>query len=160
MRKGRESKDPDRSVTSWLPEVDASFRDAIDPDPLVEAMVERLRSSLAGLVALDEYGRPVAWRAVVRVALGPTLSRLRDAETSLALVLHSQQPAAAQAQQAGDQPLDSQAQPAGDQPVHGQVFPVRTSAFDQPPPLDCPPAPGDSRPEPLGLSPRSAPGWP
>jgi len=86
MRKGREPKDPDRSVTSWLPEVDASFRDAVDPDPLVEAMVERLRSSLSGLVALDEYGRPVAWRQVVRLALGPTLGRLRDAETSLALM--------------------------------------------------------------------------
>lgn len=90
MRKGRETKDPDRSVTSWLPEVDPSFRDAVDPDPLVEAMVERLRSSLAGLVALDEYGRPVPWRTVVRVALGPTLGQLRDAETSLALMQHGQ----------------------------------------------------------------------
>ena len=110
MRKGREAKDPDRSVTSWLPEVDASFRGAVDPDPLVEAMVERLRRSLSGLVALDEYGRPVAWRVVVRVALGPTLSQLRDAETSLALLQHVQQPVDSQAQQVGDQPVHDQAQ--------------------------------------------------
>ncbi len=109
MRKGREPKDPAWPATSWLPEVDASYRDDVDPDPLVEAMVERLRSSLSGLVALDEYGRPVAWRVVVRVALGPTLSQLRDAETSLALLQHVQQP------------VDSQAQQAGDQPVHGQA---------------------------------------
>jgi hypothetical protein len=44
------------------------------------------------------------------VALGPTLSQLRDAETSLALLQHVQQPVDGQAQQAGDQPLDSQAQ--------------------------------------------------
>lgn len=91
VRKGRETKNPVRSVTSWLPEVDPVYRDAVDPDPLVEAMVERLRSSLTGLVALDEYGRPVAWRAVVRVALGPALSQLRDAETVLALLEHNQQ---------------------------------------------------------------------
>jgi hypothetical protein len=72
-------------------------------------MVERLRSSLSGLVALDEYGRPVARRVVVRVAPGPTLSQLRDAETSLACCRHVQQP------------LDSQAQQPGDQPVHGQA---------------------------------------
>jgi hypothetical protein len=110
VRKARETKDTDRTVTSWLPEVDPCFRNAVDPDPLVEAMVERLRSSLAGLVALDEYGRPVAWRVVVRVALGPTLSQLRDAETSLALLQHVQQPVDGQAQQAGDQRVHGQAQ--------------------------------------------------
>jgi hypothetical protein len=114
MRKAREPKDPARPATSWLPEVDASYRDDVDPDPLVEAMVERLRSSLSGLVALDEYGRPVAWRVVVRVALGPTLSQLRDAETSLALLQHVQRPVDRQAQQAGDQPVHGQApQPLG-----------------------------------------------
>lgn len=80
------AKDPDRSVTASLPEVDPQLRSAADPDPLVEQMVERLRVSLSDLVALDEYGRPVAWRQVVRLALGPTLGRLRDAETSLALM--------------------------------------------------------------------------
>lgn len=88
MRRSREVKEPDRSATSWLPEVDEVYRDAVDPDPLVEAMVERLRCSLSGLVALDEYGRPVPWRNVVRVALGPTLGQLRDVETSLALMQH------------------------------------------------------------------------
>ena len=158
MRKGRESKDPDRSVTSWLPEVDPSYREDVDPDPLVEAMVERLRSSLSGLVALDEYGRPVAWRAVVRVALGPTLSRLRDAETSLALLQHGQQPVAAQAAlvhvtSLPDQPPPVESAPAPVDPLSAPVSSL--PAFD-----DLPPAPGDSRPEPLGLSPRSAPGWP
>lgn len=79
-------KDPDRSVTASLPEVDPQLRSAADPDPLVEQMVERLRVSLSDLVALDEYGRPVPWRQVVRLALGPTLGQLRDAETSLALM--------------------------------------------------------------------------
>ena len=73
-------------VTTALPEVDPALREAVDPDPLVEQMVERLRASLSDLVALDEYGRPIAWRHVVRLALGPTLGRLRDAETCLTLM--------------------------------------------------------------------------
>lgn len=73
-------------VTTALPEVDPALREATDPDPLVEQMVERLRTSLSDMVALDEYGRPIAWRHVVRIALGPTLGRLRDAETSLTLM--------------------------------------------------------------------------
>lgn len=89
MRRNRiDTTEPVPSVTSWLPEVDPAFRDEVDPDPLIEEMVERLRGSLSGLVALDEYGRPVAWRRLVRVALGPTLGQLRDAETSVVLAQH------------------------------------------------------------------------
>jgi len=43
---------------------------------------------------LDEYDRPVAWRHVVRLALGPTLGQLRDAETSIARLEHVSQPPA------------------------------------------------------------------
>lgn len=87
MRRARhELKDPGRSATQELPKVEPALRDEPDLDPLVEEMVERLRANLSGLVALDEWGRPVAWRNVVRLAVGPTLARLRDAETSLALV--------------------------------------------------------------------------
>lgn len=95
MRRARQvSRDPATPATSWLPEVDASLRDDVDPDPLVEQMVERLRTHLSGLVALDEYDRPVAWRHVVRLALGPTLGQLRDAEASIALLEHVSQPPA------------------------------------------------------------------
>jgi hypothetical protein len=31
MRKGREAKDSARPAISWLPEVDASYRDDVDP---------------------------------------------------------------------------------------------------------------------------------
>lgn len=76
------AKDPARPVTSFLPDVDPDFRDEPDPDPVVEAMVERLRMHLSGMVALDEYNRPVAWRNVVRLALGPSLARLQaDADS-------------------------------------------------------------------------------
>ncbi len=88
MRRSRTEAKPVPSVTSWLPEIDPVFRDEVDPDPLVEEMVARLRGSLAGLVALDEYGRPVPWRSVVRLALGSTLGQLRDAETSVVLAQH------------------------------------------------------------------------
>lgn len=86
MRRARqESKGAVRPATASLPPVDPELREARDPDPLVEDMVERLRGGLSGLVALDEWGRPVAWRNVVRLALGPTLERLRDAQTGVAL---------------------------------------------------------------------------
>ena len=86
MARHRQEKGRVAPVTTTLPDVDPALREAMDPDPLVEQMVERLRVSLSGLVALDEYGRPIAWRHVVRLAVGPTLGRLRDAETSLTLM--------------------------------------------------------------------------
>lgn len=87
MRRNRtETRDPGAAATATLPEVGPGFMDAVDPDPLVEEMVQRLRTGLSGMVALDEWGRPVAWRNVVRLALGPTLSRLRDAEADLAML--------------------------------------------------------------------------
>ncbi len=86
MARHRHDKGRVAPVTTALPDVDPALREAVDPDPLVEQMVERLRGSLSDLVALDEYGRPIAWRHVVRLALGPTLGRLRDAETCLTLM--------------------------------------------------------------------------
>ena len=86
MPSSRHNRDPEVSVSSSLPDVDPGLRAEVDPDPLVEQMVERLRGSLSDMVALDEYGRPLAWRHVVRLALGPTIGRLRDAETCLTLM--------------------------------------------------------------------------
>lgn len=66
-------------------QTDPRLRDEVDADPIVEEMVSRLRAELTHLAALDEWGRPVAWRNVVRVALGPELAQLRDARTSVRL---------------------------------------------------------------------------
>ncbi len=84
MRKTRlRSKADIVQATSSLPEVDPGYRDERDPDPVVEEMVERLRANLSGMVALDEWNRPVAWRNVVRLALGPSLRLLHsDVEES------------------------------------------------------------------------------
>ena len=63
----------------------AALRDEPDTDPLVEEMVARLRHGIGSLHALDEWGRPMSWRNVVRLAAAPLVSRLRDAETAVAL---------------------------------------------------------------------------
>ena len=62
------------------PQGDPAMRAEVDPDPLVEEMTARLREGLSSLVAVDEWGRELAWRNVVRMALGPLGSRLRDAQ--------------------------------------------------------------------------------
>ena len=62
-----------------LPDFDPRLRETVDDDPLVEEMVERLRRGLGGLLAVDPWGRPTAWRDVVRTALGPALAELRTA---------------------------------------------------------------------------------
>ncbi len=67
-------------VTVHLADVDPALRDEVDLDPLVEQMTERLRVRLGGLAAIDEFGRPLPWRQVVRLALGPALVRLRENE--------------------------------------------------------------------------------
>jgi hypothetical protein len=64
---------------------DSWLREEPDPDPLIEAMVQRLREGLGTLSATDEWGRPLSWRNVVRMAVGPMHSRLRDLETAAAL---------------------------------------------------------------------------
>jgi len=75
-----------RPVTLTLPDFDPRLRAAVDEDPLVEEMVERLRRGVGGLVAVDRWGRPTSWRDVVRIALGTSLLELRDARTSRALL--------------------------------------------------------------------------
>jgi hypothetical protein len=65
---------------------DLGLRDELDPDPLVEEAVERMRRSLSSLVARDEWGRELAWRQVARIAIGPLLTRLRDAQTTTQLL--------------------------------------------------------------------------
>ena len=74
-----------RRVTLELPDFDPRLRERADEDPLVEEMVERLRRGLGGLVAVDPWGRPIAWRDVVRTALGTALFELRDARAAAAL---------------------------------------------------------------------------
>lgn len=65
---------------------DDPLRQEPDPDPVVEAAAERLREQLSTLTALDQWGRPVAWRHVARIALGPLATqRVRDAMTADAL---------------------------------------------------------------------------
>jgi hypothetical protein len=74
--------------TPNAPELDVDqrrLRDETDPDPLVEQAAERLRQALHTLEARDEWGRPLAWRQVARIALGPILTQLRDAETAMRL---------------------------------------------------------------------------
>jgi len=66
---------------------DTHLRDEIDPDPLIEEMVGRLREGLSALDAVDEWGRPLAWRNVVRLALGPLANKLRDTEQALELAV-------------------------------------------------------------------------
>lgn len=47
----------------------AALRDQSDPDALVEALTDRLRRQFPTTLAADEWGRPVAYRHVVRAAL-------------------------------------------------------------------------------------------
>jgi hypothetical protein len=68
-------------VLAW-----ARLRDEVDPDPLVEEAVDRMRSALTSLEARDDWGRPLAWRHVARIALGPLVTRLRDIQTTAALL--------------------------------------------------------------------------
>jgi hypothetical protein len=72
-------------VNREVPMSDPALRDEWDADPLVEQAVGRLREGLGGLAAVDEWGRPLAWRSVVRIAIGPLLGAMRDAQTSLVL---------------------------------------------------------------------------
>jgi hypothetical protein len=61
------------------PALAARLRDEADPDPVVEEAAQRLRDTLSRLDAADEWGRPVAWHLVARIALGavlPEVSRL------------------------------------------------------------------------------------
>jgi len=65
---------------------DVALRDEVDPDPVVEQAVERLRTALSTLVAQDEWGRTLAWRQVARIAIGPLVTQLRDAQTTSQLL--------------------------------------------------------------------------
>ncbi|HET6817866.1 MAG TPA: hypothetical protein VFH66_11625 [Mycobacteriales bacterium] len=75
----------DASPATVEPE-DSFLRDEVDPDPLVEEAVERLRDALGTLVARDEWGRPLPWRQVARIAIGPLLTQLRDVQTAAQLL--------------------------------------------------------------------------
>jgi hypothetical protein len=116
-RSKTEVEEPDVRVPA--PDADVSLRDETDPDPLIEEMVERLRSGLTSLDAVDEWGRPLAWRNVVRLALGPLANKLRDTEQALELAV-SMLPATSEtpAEQAPEAPVS---EPAADDvhlPLH------------------------------------------
>jgi hypothetical protein len=85
---------------------DLHLRDESDPDPLIEEMVERLRTGLSSLTAIDEWGRPIAWRNVVRLALGPLSNRLRDTEQALEIAV-SMLPPTAEAVEPSPEPVPS-----------------------------------------------------
>lgn len=72
-----------------VPSDHAALQEALrrdsDPDPIVEEAAERLRDALTWLDARDEWGRPLAWRQVARIAIGPLLAQLRDAQTAAVL---------------------------------------------------------------------------
>lgn len=112
-----------------LPATEARLRDEVDPDPLVEQMVERLRRGLADLVALDAWGRPTPWREVVRLALGPALLELRDGQTASAL-------AGALEADAPDDPRHAAPgpEPVAERPARGPDL------FSQPAPTSAEPA--------------------
>ena len=83
----RKNEPVEPSVRVEMPEGDPLLRDEVDPDPLIEEMVARLREGLGTLVAIDEWGRPLAWRNVVRLALGPLAGKLRDTEQALEIAV-------------------------------------------------------------------------
>jgi hypothetical protein len=73
----------DPAPLSGHPSPDPALRDEVDPDPLVEEATGRLREQLQCREPVDQWGRPVAWRQVARIALGPLASpRVRDARTA------------------------------------------------------------------------------
>jgi hypothetical protein len=74
---------------------DLALRDEVDPDPVVEEAADRLRAALSSLVARDEWGRELAWRQVARIAVGPLVTQLRDAQTTSQLLDATRPPASA-----------------------------------------------------------------
>ena len=75
-----------RTIDLTIPdsgEAEDLLRQEQDPDPFIEAATQRLREQLGSLSAVDEWGRPLAWRQVARIALGPLVTaRVRDAVTA------------------------------------------------------------------------------
>ena len=80
-RSQRESSPVQESVPGPSEHERRRLRDERDPDDLVEEATARLRDTLITLDARDEWGRAIAWRQVVRIALAPMLAELRDART-------------------------------------------------------------------------------
>jgi hypothetical protein len=101
--------------------VDPELRDEPDPDPLIEEMVERLRHGLSSLNAVDEWGRPIAWRNVVRLALGPLANKLRDTEQALELAV-SMLPATGEA--AAEQQPDPSPEPVAEAAPQEESLPL------------------------------------
>ena len=74
------------AVPPVLESDDIALRDEVDPDPCVEEAAERLRLALSSMVARDEWGRELPWRQVARIAVGPLVAQLRDAQTTSQLL--------------------------------------------------------------------------
>lgn len=75
------------AAPSIRPHAALALRDEVDPDPFIEEMVARLRDGLGSLQAIDEWGRPMSWRNIVRMAVGPTVAQLRDAQTATGIAV-------------------------------------------------------------------------
>ncbi len=112
-------------VRPAAPEADPRLRNEMDPDPLIEEMVARLREGLGTLIAIDEWGRPLAWRNVVRLALGPLASRLRDTEQALDLAVSMLPPSELVAEPVLEEPVVEEpvimAEPAVEPQVAAEV---------------------------------------
>lgn len=121
----RKVQEVEPQVLETTPEPDPALRNEVDPDPLIEEMVGRLRDGLSSLVAVDEWGRPLAWRNVVRLALGSTASRLRDTQQALELAV-SMIPPTAEPVATDELPYDPINEPLADieAPVHDQDAPA------------------------------------
>jgi hypothetical protein len=106
----RKTADADPAVLETTPEPDPLLRNEVDPDPLIEEMVGRLREGLSSMVAVDEWGRPLAWRNVVRLALGSLAGRLRDTEQALEIAVSMIPPTAEDpSEEPAPQPLEAPA---------------------------------------------------
>lgn len=81
------TSEPPTEPSALTADTGPTLRDQVDPDPVVEEAVQRLRSQVSNLEARDEWGRPLAWRQVARIVLGPLIADLRDSQTSAQIAL-------------------------------------------------------------------------
>jgi len=103
----RKTTEAEPETAPFTSDPELVLRDEPDPDPLIEEMTERLRAGLGSLVAVDEWGRTLAWRNVVRLAVGPLSGRLRDAETAavIATSMVTEEPAPLEPEPVAPEPV-------------------------------------------------------
>ena len=156
FRSRNDSAEPEADVVRPTVTTDPALRDERDPDPTVDEAVERLRRDVSELVAYDEWGRPLAWRHVARIVLGPLVSDLRDSQTAARLGQHIAEPVAqAQAQvEESDAPAASVEMPPASIQLPETAAGVPAAPVDAPAPFSPPVAPPATPSASAGL------GWP